>query len=350
MYRLGWIAEQVGADLRGDPEIRIDRLDTLADATSGAISFLTNPRYRRFLHATSASAVILSAEYLDECPVAALISADAHLTYSRVARLLVPLPEVQGGCHPAAVVAAGAEVDPQAWIGPCAVVEQGAVIGPGVFIGPGCIIGAGARIGANSRLVSRVSICHGVEIGERVLIHPGAVIGSDGFGLARGPDGWEKIPQLGSVCIGDDVEIGANTTIDRGAIRDTLIDRGAKLDNQIQIAHNVHIGEHTAIAACVGISGSTHVGRNCTLGGGVGLAGHLEFADNTHFTGQSLVTRSFHEPGVYSGNMPALPNRDWRKAVARFRQLDDMAHKIKQLERQVAKLSRDDGVQDHPDH
>jgi UDP-3-O-[3-hydroxymyristoyl] glucosamine N-acyltransferase len=184
-------------------------------------------------------------------------------------------------------------------------------------------------------LISGVTLCHGVEIGERVLIHPGAVIGADGFGLAKGAEGWQKIPQLGSVRVGDDVEIGANTTVDRGAIRDTIIERGAKLDNQIQIAHNVRIGEHTAIAACVGISGSTTVGKHCTLGGGVGLAGHLEFGDNTHFTGQSLVTRSFSEPGLYSGNMPALPSREWRKAVARFRHLDEMARKISRLERQI---------------
>ena len=341
MYRLDWIAEQVGAQLRGDASCVITRVDTLIDASAGAISFLANPRYRKFLATTQATAVIVSSEHLDECQVNALVSDDPHLCFARVALLLSAVPEVKSGIHKSAVVADVVGIAEDAWIGPCAVIEKGALIGPGAFIGPGCVIGKNARIGANSRLVARVSICDEVEIGERVLIHPGAVIGSDGFSFARGPEGWVKIPQFGTVRIGDDVEIGANTTIDRGAIRDTVIERGVKLDNQIQIAHNVSIGEHSAIAGCVGISGSTTVGRNCTLGGGVGLAGHLTFGDNTHFTGQSLVTRSFSEPGCYSGNVPALPSHEWRKAVARFRHLDEMTRRIKQLEHQVSKLSED---------
>ncbi len=340
MVRLGWIAQQSGAELHGDGEIPVSRIDTLVDADASAISFLTNPHYKKHLAETRAGAVILAREHLDDCPCAALLTDDPQLCYARVAALLAPSDEFTPGRHDSAVVDADATVDASAWIGPTAVIEAGAIIGPGVFVGPGCVVARGARVGAGSRLVSRVTLCHDVVIGERVLIHPGAVIGADGFGLARAAEGWQKIPQLGTVRIGDDVEIGANTTIDRGAIRDTIIERGAKLDNQIQIAHNVRIGEHTAIAACVGISGSTTVGRNCTLGGGVGLAGHLEFGDNTHFTGQSLVTRSFSEPGLYSGNMPALPNREWRKAVARFRHLDEMARKVNRLEREIQELQR----------
>ena len=204
-------------------------------------------------------------------------------------------------CVPAtAIDLASAQIDASAWIGPGAVVEAETVVGPGAFVGPGCVIGRGCRIGAGSRLVARVTLCRGTQLGERVLVHPGAVLGSDGFGLANDGGVWVKVPQLGRVRVGDDVEIGANTTIDRGALDDTVIGDGVKLDNQIQIGHNVEIGEHCAIAACAGISGSTRLGRHCTLGGGVGLAGHLEFADNVHFTGQSLVTRSFTKPGVYT--------------------------------------------------
>lgn len=341
MYRLGWIAEQVGAELHGNADAVISCVDTLVDASIGAITFLTNPQYRKFLATTQASAVILSAEYLDDCPVNALISDTPHLCFAQVATLLVKTPDRVIGVHPAAVVAEHVEIAEDAWIGPCTVVETGAQIGSRVFIGPGCVIGRNARIGAASHLVAAVTVCHEVEIGERVLIHPGAVIGSDGFSLARSVDGWVKIPQFGSVRIGDDVEIGANTTIDRGAIRDTVIERGVKLDNQVQIAHNVRIGEHSAIAGCVGIAGSTTLGRNCTLGGGVGLAGHLKFGDNTHFTGQSLVTRSFRESGSYSGNVPAMPSHEWRRMIARLRHIDKMAKKIKQLEQQVSRLSQD---------
>jgi UDP-3-O-[3-hydroxymyristoyl] glucosamine N-acyltransferase len=271
----------------------------------------------------------------DACPVAALISSNPYLAYARVAVLLSPREATVGGCHPSAVVAESAQVDSSAWIGPGVVVEEEVEVAPRVFIGPGCVIGRGSRIGEDSRLVARVTLCRDTLVGKRTLIHPGAVLGSDGFGLAKDGEVWVKVPQLGRVRIGDDVEVGANTTIDRGALEDTVIHDGVKLDNQIQIAHNVEIGQHTAIAACAGISGSTRVGRNCTLGGGVGLAGHLEFADNVHFTGQSLVTRSFLTPGVYSGNLPATSNREWKRNIARFRHLDEMWRRLKDLELQA---------------
>jgi UDP-3-O-[3-hydroxymyristoyl] glucosamine N-acyltransferase len=215
------------------------------------------------------------------------------------------------------------------------VVEGDVRIDDKVSIGPGCVVGRGCSIGSGSRLVAKVVLCPHTEIGKRVLIHPGAVLGSDGFGLASDKGVWEKVPQLGKVRVGDDVEIGANTTIDRGALRDTLIQQGVKLDNQIQIAHNVQIGEHTAIAGCAGIAGSTTIGSYCTLGGGVGVSGHLTVGDNVHFSGQSLVTRSFTEPGYYSGNLPAVPNKDWRKTVARLRRIEELMERIKQLEKQV---------------
>jgi UDP-3-O-[3-hydroxymyristoyl] glucosamine N-acyltransferase len=201
----------------------------------------------------------------------------------------------------------------------------------------GSIVGAGCRIGEGSRLVARVTLCAGTSVGRRALLQPGAVIGRDGFGFAKDGDRWVRIPQLGAVRLGDDVEIGANTTVDRGALEDTLIADGAKLDNLIQIGHNCRIGENTAMAACSGISGSTHIGRNCTIAGAVGMAGHLRIGDGVHFTGMAMVTRSFTEPGLYSSGIPAMPSAEWRRSVARFRRLDEIAKRLKRLEEQLEK-------------
>ena len=342
-FSLDELAAQVGGAVRGDGSCQIDRVATLQHAAAGSITFLVNPKYRKHLAGTRASAVILAPQDAEACPVAALVSGNPYLAYARVATILNPPDAVLGGRHPSAVVAGSAQVDPSAWVGPGVVIEDEVEVAARAFIGPGCVIGWGSRIGDDSRLVARVTLCRDTLVGKRVLIHPGAVLGSDGFGLAKDGEVWVKVPQLGRVRIGDDVEIGANTTIDRGALEDTVIHDGVKLDNQIQIAHNVEIGQHTAIAACVGISGSTRVGRNCTLGGGVGLAGHLEFADHVHFTGQSLVTRSFLTPGVYSGNLPATSNRDWKRNIARFRHLDEMWQRLKDLELKIeAQRSRAD--------
>lgn len=335
-FSLGALAERLGVRLAGDGDCRISGVAPLDQAVEGQIAFLTSPRYRQHLSSTGASAVILNEALLADCPVHALVTDNPHLVYARVARLLFPLPEVRGGVHPRAVVDPAATLDPSAWVGPGAVIEADARVDARVFIGPNCVIGAAARIGEDSRLEANVTICHGVEIGRRVQIQPGAVVGADGFGLANDQGVWERVPQLGGVRVGDDVEIGANTTVDRGALQDTVLERGAKLDNLIQIAHNVEIGEHSALAACVGIAGSTRVGRHCTLGGGVGLAGHLEFADNVHFSGMSLVTRSFSEPGYYSGNLPAMDNRSWRKIIARLRRLDELTRRVSELENKVS--------------
>ena len=251
-------------------------------------------------------------------------------------RLLYPRPPMEAGIHPSAVVAAATHVDASAWIGPTAVVEAGAQIGPRVFVGPGCIIGEGVSIDADSRLVARVTLCRGTVIGKRALLHPGAVIGRSGFGFAKDGERWVRIPQVGRAVLGDDVEIGANTTVDRGAIGDTVIRDGVKLDNHIQIGHNVQVGEHTAMAAMTGISGSTHIGRNCTISGAVGMAGHLDIGDQVHFTGQAMVTRSFPDAGSYSSGIPAMPSAEWRRNVARFRHLDELSRRLKQLEERVA--------------
>lgn len=337
-YRLAELAERTGARLVGDPGRIVTEVATLAEAGPQAISFLANPRYRRYLPHTQAGAVILAEEDLADCPVDALVSSNPYLTYARVAALLAPPEPVRSGIHPAAVVADGAEVDPTAWIGPQAVVEAGARVGPGVLVGPGSVVGAGAELGADTRLVARVTVCHGVRIGARVVLHPGAVIGSDGFGIANDAGSWVKVPQLGTVVIGDDVEIGANTSVDRGALGDTVIEEGVRIDNQVQVAHNVFIGAHTAIAGCVGISGSARVGRHCLLAGGVGIVGHLEIADHVTVTGMSMVTRSIRKPGVYSSGLSVMPNDQWNRIQARLRRLDELARRVRELEQRIESL------------
>jgi UDP-3-O-[3-hydroxymyristoyl] glucosamine N-acyltransferase len=340
-FYLGELAEIAGAKLHGDAESVVDSVATLKDAESGSISFLSNSRYRKYLANTSASAVILTEEYLDECPVSALVCDNPYLAYARVSAFMHPLSTNKAGQHQTALVSDSASVDSSAWIGPGVVIEENASIGPNVQIGPGCVISRDVTVGADSYLVANVTLCQGVTIGKRVLIHPGAVVGSDGFGIANDDGVWVKVAQIGSVKVGDDVEIGANTTIDRGAINDTVIGDGVKLDNQIQIAHNVEIGDNTAIAACTGIAGSTKIGKQSTIGGGVVVVGHLEFADNIHFSAESLITRSFSEPGYYSGNLPAMPNKEWRKTVAHLRHLEDMVKRIKQLEKRLSEMSND---------
>jgi len=330
---LGRLAEKLGLELRGDATCVVETVATLQNAGPGALSFLANPHYRPYLSATRASAVILSEDLAGECPAAALISANPYAAYARAAALLNPLPAWSGGVHPSAAVSEGSQVHASAWVGPQCVIESGVTIEEGVFVGPGCVVGAGARIAAGSRLVARVTVCGAARIGRRVTVHPGAVIGSDGFGLAKEGGRWLKVPQLGGVVIGDDVEIGANTTIDRGALDDTVLEDGVKLDNQIQVAHNVHIGAHTAIAGCVGISGSARIGRGCMLAGGVGVVGHLEIADNVVVTGMSMVTKSITQAGVYSSGLPAMPNDEFNRSFARFRRLDDLARRLRRLEK-----------------
>jgi UDP-3-O-[3-hydroxymyristoyl] glucosamine N-acyltransferase len=333
--KLRELADRLGAELHGDGERSVHRVDTLRRAAGGSLCFFADRKYRAELLETKAAAVIVAERDLDLCPSVALVTDNPYLTYAFAARLLHPYAEVVGGCHSRAVVADGARVDPSAWIGATAVVEEGAEIGPRVFVGPGSIVGTGCRIGEDSRLVARVTLCEGTQIGKRALIQPGAVIGREGFGFAKDGEHWVRIPQIGRVVLGDDVEIGANTTVDRGAIEDTLIADGAKLDNLIQIGHNCSIGENTAMAACSGISGSTKIGRNCTIAGAVGMAGHLEIGDNVHFTGMAMVTRSFTEPGLYSSGIPAMPSAEWRRNAVRFRRLDELARRLKRLEEKL---------------
>jgi len=334
---LGKLAEQVGGELqKGDPDCRITAVATLQNAGTGDVSFLSNPGYKKYLYKTRASAVILSPENSADCPTAVIASSNPYVCYARAAALIVPPPAPKQGVHPAAVIEDGCDVDASAWVGPNCIIESGAVIHAGVQLDGGCFIGKGSVIGANSHLYANVVICHDVSIGKRVNIYPGAVLGSDGFGLANEAGKWINVPQLGSVVVGDDVEIGANTTIDRGALEDTVLEEGVRLDNQIQVAHNVHIGAHTAIAGCVGISGSATIGKYCMIGGGVGIVGHLEITDRVVVTGMSLVTRSITEPGVYSSGVPAQDNVSWNKNYARLRQLDKLARKVQLLERRLS--------------
>lgn len=328
---LGEIAKHIGAEARGDTDCVVHGVAPLERAQAGELSYLSSERYRKYLPATQASAVILAPQDAPHCAVTALVMDNPELGYARAAALLAT-PPAQRGIHPTAWISPTAQVHASAWIGPQCVIEAGAKIASGVSIGPGCVIGEDASIGEDSRLLAHVTVCHGSIIGRRALIHPGAVIGSDGFGLASDHGAWVKIPQLGRARIGDDVEIGANTTIDRGALDDTVIEDGVKLDNQIQVAHNVYIGAHTAIAGCVGIAGSARIGRRCRIGGGVGIAGHLEITDDVTVTGMSLVSKSIRTPGVYSSSVPAEPVAAWNKQLARLRRLEILNERLKALE------------------
>jgi UDP-3-O-[3-hydroxymyristoyl] glucosamine N-acyltransferase len=321
-FSLGDLAVRFGLGLRGEPNLRVSRVATLSRADAGSVSFLANPRYRKQMESTLATAVVVGPEHAAACPVAALIDPNPYLAYARISDLLHPRIGPPAGIHPTAVVSAGAKVAPSASVGPLAVIEDGADIGERVVVGPGCVVQRGAVIGADSWLVSRVSLYPGVRIGRRCILHAGAVLGADGFGFASDAGSWVKVPQLGGVQVGDDVEIGANTTIDRGAIEDTVVEHGVKLDNQIQVGHNVSIGAHTAVAGCVGISGSTTIGRRCMIGGGVGIAGHLTIADDVVVTGCSLVSASIRQAGSYSSGMPTVETRLWRRMVAHLRRLD----------------------------
>ena len=318
-FSLGELSVRFGLTLRGDPKLRVGQVATLSQATPGSLSFLANSRYRRNLRDTRASAVVLAPSDVEGCPVAALLTANPYLAYARIASLFHPIPRAAPGIHPSAVIAGAVRIAPTAAVGPLAVIEEDVELDECAYIGPGCIVQQGARVGRDTRLIARVNLYPGVRIGARCILHAGVVIGADGFGFASDAGAWVKVPQVGSVRVGDDVEIGANTTIDRGAIADTVVEDGAKLDNQIQVGHNVIIGAHTVIAGCTGISGSTTLGKRCMIGGMVGFAGHLTIADDVVITGCSLVSHSIKQPGSYSSGMPVSPTSAWRRMVANFR-------------------------------
>ncbi len=329
LHTLAELAQRFDLELSGDPQRAVSGVATLAHAGADQLSFLANPRYRRELGTTTAAAVVLHPNEREHCPVAALLSRNPYADFARIASLFESSPDAAAGIHPSAVVAPDAQIDPTASIGPLVSIGAGSRIAAGAIVGPGCVIGEDCTVGAGSRLVARVTLVTRVRIGRRVLIHPGAVLGADGFGLAMADGHWLKVPQLGGVAIGDDCEIGANTTIDRGALEDTVLAEDVRLDNQIQIGHNVVIGAHTAIAGCTAIAGSARIGRDCLIAGGVGIAGHLEIGDRVTVTAMSLVSRSLPGPGEYSSGTPIQDSRSWRRSAARFRQLDDIAKKLK---------------------
>ncbi len=334
-YTLGKIAHYIGAELHGDPECEVSDVATLQSATSGQISFLSNRKYTRYLQQTRASAVIIEREYLDACPVSALVVDDPYLAYASIVSLIYPDTEIVPGIHPSAIVSPSAKVDSSACIGANVVIEDNTVIGAGSCIEAGCVIKANVNIGSNTHLYPNVVLCHSVSIGNRVILHPAVVIGADGFGIANNKGVWVKIPQIGKVIIGDDVEIGASTTVDRGALENTVIEEGVKIDNQVQIAHNVHIGAHTAIAGCVAIAGSTTIGKHCMIGGMSAISGHIEITDNVVITGGSGVANSIKEAGIYSSGMPAVKANLWRKTVARLRKLDELGRRVAKIENEI---------------
>ena len=339
-FTLAELAQRFDLQAHGDGERVIDGVGTLAGAGPSQLGFLSNSRYAGQLADTRAGAVIIPAASLDACPTAALVAADPYLAYARIAALFERLPAAPVGVHASAVVAPGARVSARASVGPCCVIDDGAVIEDGAVLGPHCVIGPDCTVGAHSRLMARVTLVIRVTLGKRVLIHAGAVIGADGFGLAFDRSayehgGWVKLPQLGGVRIGDDCEIGANTTIDRGALEDTVLEEDVRLDNQIQIAHNVHVGAHTAMAGCAAVAGSARIGRYCMIGGNAGVLGHLELADRVTITAKTLVTHSIREAGEYSSGTPLQDNRQWRKNAARFKQLDQYVRRLTALEKDV---------------
>ncbi len=333
MERLGEIASRFELELVGSGDIEISGVATLLAARAGTLTFLANSRYKKYLAQTQASAVVLSPDDVANCPVASLVSNNPYAAYARIAQYLYPVAEFEPGIHASAVVDPSARIDSTACIGPATVIEADAVIGKSVYVGPGCIVGSTASVGDYSRLVANVTLLSRTVLGQRCLLHPGVVTGADGFGIAQTKEGWIKVPQLGAVVIGDDVEIGANTTIDRGALDDTVIESGVKLDNQIQVAHNVRIGEHTVIAGCTAIAGSATIGKRCMIAGGVGITGHIDIADDCVVTAMTLVTHSITEKGVYSGSLPMDKQKKWRKNSARYRQLDDMARRLRKVEK-----------------
>jgi UDP-3-O-[3-hydroxymyristoyl] glucosamine N-acyltransferase len=326
--------------LVGDADVLIRQVAPLSSARPDQISFLANPKYRRQLQDTRAGALILPVAERESTTLPRVLTDNPYAYFAKVSALLNPEHEEVAGIHSSAVVDGSAHIDETASVGAFAYVGKNVKIGAHSVVGVGSYLGQDVEIGENSRLYPHVAVYHGCVIGKRAIIHSGVVIGADGFGLAMDHGRWLKVPQIGRVVIGDDVEIGANTTVDRGALDDTVIEDGVKLDNQIQIAHNVRVGAHTAMAGCVGVAGSAKIGRYCTVGGGAVILGHLEIADRVNISAGTLITKSIAKPGEYTSVMPFSPHQEWLKNAARLRHLDRMAEKLAELERKISELER----------
>jgi UDP-3-O-[3-hydroxymyristoyl] glucosamine N-acyltransferase len=334
MFRLQELVDRLGGELHGDGGVAVERVATLEKAGEGDLAFLANRKYLSQVKACAASALIVASDAREQLADRALIvTPDPYLYFARVAQLFSPQPAAQAGVHRLAAV--DCTVPASVEVGPGACVEEGVELGEGVVIGPNCFVGRGTRIGRGTRLYANVTVYHDCVIGEDCILHSGVVIGADGFGFARERSGaWVKIPQTGRVVIGSDVEVGANTTIDRGALDDTVIGDGVKLDNLIQIAHNVRIGDHTIMAGCAGVAGSAQIGARCMIGGQAGISGHLSIADDVVVSAWTLVAKPITKPGVYTGNLPLQTHGDWVKNFSHLRHLDALAKRVRQLEQQ----------------
>jgi UDP-3-O-[3-hydroxymyristoyl] glucosamine N-acyltransferase len=330
---LGELATRFDCELVGDADVVVDNVAGLHNAGPGSLSFLSNPQFKEQLSSTKAAAVILRADEVDDAPTAVLVSDNPYAHYALMAAHICPAPKYAPGIHASAVVSETASVADSAHIAANVTIADGARVGGDAYVGPGSFVGPDCTVGDNGRLIANVSLVRQVSIGLRCIIHPGAVIGADGFGNAMTPQGWVKVPQLGGVRIGDDVEIGANTTVDCGAIGDTVIENGVRIDNLCMIAHNVRVGAHTAIAAMTGISGSTTIGKRCMFAGQAGVVGHISICDDVVVSGQAVVSKDITEPGVYAGSFMAEPVREWNRKVARFRRLGQLIERIGKLEK-----------------
>lgn len=337
-YTLGSIVERFGGELVGDADIVVRQVAPLSSALPSQISFLSNPKYRRQLQNCRAGAVIMGFAERDATSLPRILCDNPYAYFAKVSALLNPRHVEAPGIHSTAIVGQTASIPASATIGAYVVVGEGVKIGEHAVIGAGCHLGAGVEVGDDSLFYPQVVVYHGCVIGKRAILHSGAVIGADGFGIAMENERWIKVPQIGRVVIGDDVEIGANTTVDRGAMDDTIIEDGVKLDNQIQVAHNVHIGAHSAIAGCVGIAGSAKFGKHCTVGGSGMILGHLEIADRVNISAGTLVTKSIAKEGTYTSVMPFSLHQDWLKNASHLRHLDKMAEKLSELEKKISEL------------
>lgn len=335
---LAALVARFGGELVGDGTRSVQQVAPLERATADEIAFVSQAKYLSQLAGTRAGAVILPPEARDATGLPRILTSNPYLYFARVSALLNPQSRPPAGVHPAASVAADADIAADASIAAGAVIGQGAVIGARSVVGPNCVVGEHARIGADCLLHANVTLYPRCEVGDRAILHSGCVIGSDGFGFAPDGERWEKIPQIGRVLIGNDVEIGACTTIDRGALEDTVIGEGVKLDNLIQVAHNVVIGAHTAIAACTGIAGSARIGRHCTIGGAAMIIGHIEIADNTRISTNTLITKSLSKAGTYTSTLPFTEHEVWQKNAVHMRNLDKLVNRIKQLENRLNEL------------
>lgn len=339
-YTLVELTQGLDVTIQGDPDCLIKGVCTIQEGKPDHITFLVNPLYKKYLESTSASAVILLQEESSFCPVNALIARDPYYIYAKIAAYFDDAPLLEPGIHPTAIIGNHCDIDPSVAVGAHCVIGDHVKLAANVVINAGCVIGERSELGESSCLHANVTLYHNVHMGKRVTIASGTVVGSDGFGIAKNKGVWHKVPQLGRVVIQDDVEIGANCAIDRGAIGDTIIEKGAKLDNLIQIGHNVRIGENTALAAFVGVSGSTEIGKNGLVGGQAGFSGHLKIAENVVITGGTAVTRSIREPGVYSSGVGGVvTNNEWRKNSARINRLGKLMERVKSLEAMVLSIT-----------